>query len=64
MTIALRARRNKVTTGAQGMIGQSGVARSPLAPSGQVTVMGEIWNAYSSIPVPLESRCWCAASTG
>lgn len=52
MTIALRARRNKVTTGAQGMIGQSGVARSPLAPSGQVTVLGEIWSAYSSIPVP------------
>jgi membrane-bound serine protease (ClpP class) len=53
MTIALRARRNKVTTGAQGMIGQSGVARSSLAPSGQVTVVGEIWNAYSSVPVPI-----------
>jgi membrane-bound serine protease (ClpP class) len=53
MTIALRARRNKVTTGAQGMIGQPGVARSSLAPSGQVTVVGEIWNAYSSIPVPI-----------
>ncbi len=51
MTIALRARRNKVTTGAQGMIGQSGIARSPLSPSGQVVVLGEIWNAYSSIPV-------------
>lgn len=51
MTIALRARRNKVVTGAQGMIGQSGVARSPLMPSGQVTILGEIWNAYSSIPV-------------
>lgn len=51
MTIALRARRNKVTTGAQGMIGQTGVARSPLSPSGQVVVLGEIWNAYSSIPL-------------
>jgi membrane-bound serine protease (ClpP class) len=35
------------------MIGQPGVARSSLSPSGQVTVVGEIWNAYSSIPVPL-----------
>lgn len=52
MSIAIRARRNKVTTGAQGMIGQSGIARSPLSPSGQVVIGGEIWNAYSSIPVP------------
>jgi membrane-bound serine protease (ClpP class) len=52
MTIALRARRNKVTTGAQGMIGQVGVARSPLSQSGQVTVMGEIWNAQCSTPLP------------
>jgi membrane-bound serine protease (ClpP class) len=51
MTIAIRARRNKVTTGAQGMIGQSGVARSTLSPSGQVVILGEIWNAYSSLPV-------------
>lgn len=51
-SIAIRARRNKVTTGAQGMIGQSGVARSPLTPSGQVMVLGELWNAYSSIAVP------------
>jgi membrane-bound serine protease (ClpP class) len=52
MTIALRARRNKVTTGAQGMIGQTGIARSPLSPSGQVAVLGEIWNAYSATPIP------------
>ncbi len=52
MTIALRARRNKVMTGAQGMIGQTGVTRSPLSPAGQVTIVGEIWNAYSSTPVP------------
>ncbi len=51
MTIAIRARRNKVTTGAQGMIGQSGIARSALAPSGQVSVMGELWNARSTVPI-------------
>lgn len=51
MTIALRARRNKITTGVEGMIGKSGVARSPLMPTGQVVVMGEIWNASSSTPI-------------
>ncbi|ABF41530.1 Nodulation efficiency protein NfeD [Candidatus Koribacter versatilis Ellin345] len=51
MTIALRARRNKVTTGIQGLLGQTGVARSPLSPTGKVTVMGEIWDAASLVPV-------------
>ncbi len=51
MTIALRARRNKVTTGAQGMIGQLGVARSALAPSGTIVIQGEIWNASSPTPL-------------
>ena len=56
MTIALRARRNKVVTGAQGMIGEIGVAQSPLAPEGKVFVHGEIWNAISSTPVAIGSR--------
>ncbi len=51
MTIALRARRNKVTTGAQGMIGQLGVARSALSPSGTIVIQGEIWNASSPTPL-------------
>jgi membrane-bound serine protease (ClpP class) len=56
MTIALRARRNKVVTGAQGMVGEIGVAQSPLAPEGKVFVHGEIWNAISSTPVAIGSR--------
>jgi len=51
MSIALRARRNKVVTGAQGLVGEMGVARTPLAPEGKVFVHGELWNAISSIPV-------------
>ena len=53
MTIAFRARRNKVVTGAQGLIGEVGVAQSPLVPEGKVFVHGEIWNAISSTPVPI-----------
>ena len=51
MSIAVRARRNKVVTGAQGLVGEIGVARTSLAPEGKVFVHGELWNALSSLPV-------------
>jgi len=51
MNIALRARRNKITTGPQGLVGARAVARTPLAPSGKVFVHGEIWDAVSSAPL-------------
>jgi membrane-bound serine protease (ClpP class) len=51
MTIALRARHNKVTTGVEGLIGEIGTAQTPLTPAGQVFVHGEIWNAVASAPV-------------
>jgi membrane-bound serine protease (ClpP class) len=51
MTIALRAQRKKVTTGVQGMLGEVGVARTPLSPEGKVFVHGEIWDAISTSPI-------------
>lgn len=51
MTIAIQARRNKVTTGEQGMVGEIGVVQAPLTPSGKVFVHGEIWNAISPYAV-------------
>jgi membrane-bound serine protease (ClpP class) len=51
MSIAWRARRNKVTTGSQGIIGELGVACTDLAPSGKVFVHGELWNAHSAKPL-------------
>jgi len=51
MGIALRARRNKVVTGVQGLVGQVGVARTALSPGGKVFVHGELWNAVSSAPL-------------
>ena len=56
MTIALRARRNKVVTGVQGLIGEVGTAQSVLAPTGKVLVHGEIWNAVSASPVANGSK--------
>jgi membrane-bound serine protease (ClpP class) len=52
MTVALRARRNKVTTGMEGLVGRVAVAQTALAPAGKVFVHGEIWDAMASANVP------------
>ena len=52
MSIAVRARRNKVVTGAEGLIGQIGIAKTALAPAGKVALHGEFWDAISAVPVP------------
>jgi membrane-bound serine protease (ClpP class) len=51
LTIAVRARRNKVETGVEGMIGQTGQALTPLAPRGKVFVRGEYWDAVAAHPM-------------
>ena len=51
MSIAWRARRNKIATGSQGLIGELGIACTDLAPSGKVFVHGELWNAHSAKPL-------------
>jgi membrane-bound serine protease (ClpP class) len=43
--IALRARRGKVLTGPQAMIGGTAITRTPLDPTGQVEIRGELWQA-------------------
>lgn len=48
MSIAIKARRNKISTGEQGLIGEIGVVQMPLMPSGKVFVHGELWNAVAS----------------
>lgn len=51
MSIALKARRNKVVTGEQGLVGETGVARTELAPQGKVFVHGELWDAVATAPL-------------
>jgi len=51
MSIALKARANKIVTGAQGLVGEIGIAQTPLSPHGKVFVHGEIWNATSNTDV-------------
>jgi membrane-bound serine protease (ClpP class) len=52
MTVALRARRNKITTGAEGLVGELATAQTALSPSGKVFVHGEIWDAVATATVP------------
>jgi membrane-bound serine protease (ClpP class) len=52
MSIALKARRNKMVSGAQGIIGETGIAQTALAPRGKIFIHGELWDAVSSADVP------------
>jgi membrane-bound serine protease (ClpP class) len=53
MSIALKARRNKVVTGEQGLVGEIGVAQTALSPQGKVFVHGELWDAVASSQLPV-----------
>jgi membrane-bound serine protease (ClpP class) len=50
--IALKARRNKRLLGPQALLGLTATAITPLAPTGQVEVRGEIWQA--SLPAEFQ----------
>ncbi len=56
LSLALRARRAKVETGGEGMIGEIGSAITELAPAGKVFVHGEYWDAVSIQPAAAGSR--------
>ena len=51
MVKIFQARRNKVVTGEQGMIGEIGVVSAPFAPVGKVFVHGELWDAIAATNV-------------
>lgn len=48
VTMAIKARLKKPTTGMEGLIDEIGVAVTDIDPEGKVMVHGEYWNAYSS----------------
>lgn len=64
MTLVLRAHKNKVQTGRSGLIGETGITRTPLDPSGTVFVHGEYWNATSPVPLPEGARVLVTAVKG
>jgi membrane-bound serine protease (ClpP class) len=48
LSLAVRARRNKIATGIERMVGEPAVALRELNPFGTVVVRGEYWSAYGS----------------
>ena len=64
LSLAVRARRNKVETGAEGMVGEVGVTLTPLAPEGKILVRGEYWNAVARAPVEPGARVRVTAIEG
>jgi membrane-bound serine protease (ClpP class) len=64
LSLAVRARRNKVETGSEAMVGEIGSVFSPLAPAGKIFVHGEYWNAVSPVPVPAGARVRVTAVEG
>ncbi len=58
--MSVLARRLPVRTGIEGLITETGVARSELAPRGTVFVHGELWDACRTRPWPSakRSRSW------
>ncbi|MEZ2348420.1 nodulation protein NfeD [Terriglobus sp. RCC_193] len=45
MVLGLEARRSKVRTGSDAMLGWLAIAQTPLAPEGHILVRGELWRA-------------------
>ncbi len=56
LSLVLRARRGKVETGSEGMIGQTGSVVTALEPEGMVFVHGEYWDAVSLRPAAVGTR--------
>ena len=56
MSIAVRARRNKVVTGQQGLVGEIGIAETTLSPGGKVFIHGELWDAVSALNIAAGER--------
>jgi membrane-bound serine protease (ClpP class) len=56
ITSGVRALAARTAVGAPALMGQTGVARTPLAPEGQVLVQGELWRAVARGPVPEGDR--------
>ncbi len=64
--IVIRARRSRVLTGGEGMIGKVGEVRSPIAPDapGQIFVNGEIWRAVSDQSIAAGAHARITAVNG
>jgi membrane-bound serine protease (ClpP class) len=56
MGAAARAHRRPVAVGPETLVGETGVARSALAPTGTILVAGELWQARADEPIATGDR--------
>jgi membrane-bound serine protease (ClpP class) len=49
-------RRRKVQTGVENLVGSTGEVTEPLAPTGQIRVLGELWTARATSELPRGAR--------
>jgi membrane-bound serine protease (ClpP class) len=63
-TLVLKARHGKIATGSEGMVGQIGIARTPVGAEGKVFVHGELWNAVASAAIAEGARVRVASVNG
>ena len=61
---AIKAQLSKVKTGREGLVGEAGVVRTDLAPTGKVFVHGELWDASSEEPILAGERVLVVALEG
>ena len=64
LTYVIRAQLAKVKTGSEGLVGETGVARTDIAPSGKVFVHGELWDAISEEPLRAGEQVKVVGVTG
>ena len=56
ISLAIKAYSKKPTTGKEGLVGEIGMSKSPIDPSGKVFIHGEYWDAVSDEAIPEETR--------
>ena len=64
LSIAVRAKRNKVVTGIEAMPGRLGVVVTELNPAGRIRIQGEYWNAVADGHIGLNERVRVTAVDG
>jgi membrane-bound serine protease (ClpP class) len=56
LSYAIKAQLSKVKTGKEGLVGETGVARTDVSAEGKVFLHGELWNAQSEEPIGIGEK--------
>jgi membrane-bound serine protease (ClpP class) len=64
VTIAMKIRKQRVTTGIETIVGQHGLALSDITDNGQVRIGGEIWRANAGATIPVGTTVKVTAVNG